>query len=342
MLGLWQAWTSGYLVLVQQSDQQRPATTTTTTSTSADSASGHIRSAHRTHASRGHHCIQLAAATTTTTTTTSVSVSTGTTSSTLYYISVICDESVRTRTSHLRHQLHQQHVRLRGRTTTRHRRISSLLRHQPAESRTSSRSTSRVTSTLGNTLRHRCCYVGCTVQLAPRNFADHVPLQPHYTQHSLSTATNQPIHNYGYKDILLICKNIYFPVRLCICDVRAPPLGLHDIFDSGIILHINSKDSSTIVHQGEIEYLYHHRSHLFIDAMAFNIDHKIHQHWAHYIQQHGFDSDRCILMNGIDEHQHPRSSKIQKELTAAKFFSFWAFFLQKNLASVFFPRICSI
>ena len=37
--------------------------------------------------------------------------------------------------------------------------------------------------------------------------------------------------------------------------------------------------------------------------MAFYIDHKIHQHWFHYIQQHGFDSDRCILMNDIDEHQ---------------------------------------
>ena len=66
-------------------------------------------------------------------------------------------------------------------------------------------------------------------------------------------------------------------------------LGLHDIFDSEIILHINGKDCSTIEHRGETEPLYHHRSHPFIDAMAFDIDHKIHQHWAHYIQQHGFE-----------------------------------------------------
>ena len=99
--------------------------------------------------------------------------------------------------------------------------------------------------------------------IAPRTFADHVPLQPHYTQLSLSTATNQPIHIYGYKDILLVCNNI--PVRFYICDVKAPLLGLRDIFDSGIILHINGKDNSSVEHQGENEPLYHHRSHLFID-----------------------------------------------------------------------------
>ena len=37
-------------------------------------------------------------------------------------------------------------------------------------------------------------------------------LQPHYTQ---------PIHIYGYKDILLVCNNVSFPVRFYICDVKA-------------------------------------------------------------------------------------------------------------------------
>ena len=32
--------------------------------------------------------------------------------------------------------------------------------------------------------------------------------------------------------------------------------------------------------------------------MAFDIDHKIHQHWIPFIQQFDFDSDRCIF-----EHQ---------------------------------------
>ena len=83
------------------------------------------------------------------------------------------------------------------------------------------------------------CDTGAVTSVAPRNFADHAPLQPHYTQLSLSIATNLPIHIYGYKDILLIGNNISFPVRFYLCDVKAPLLGLHDIFDSGILLHIN-------------------------------------------------------------------------------------------------------
>ena len=64
------------------------------------------------------------------------------------------------------------------------------------------------------------CDTDAVTSVAPRNFPDKVPLQPHYTQLSLTTATNQPIHIYGYKHILLICNNISFPVRLYICDVK--------------------------------------------------------------------------------------------------------------------------
>ena len=102
---------------------------------------------------------------------------------------------------------------------------------------------------------------------------------------------------------MLVCNNISFPVRLYICDVKAPLLGLHDIFDSGVILHINGKDNSSVEHQGESEPLYHHRSHLFVDAMAFDNDHRVHHHWVQYIQQHGFYNDQRILMNS-DEPQH--------------------------------------
>ena len=66
-------------------------------------------------------------------------------------------------------------------------------------------------------------------------------------------------------------------------------------------MHINGKDCSTIEHHGETEHLYHHRSHLFMDAMAFDIDHKIHHHWVSYVQEHGFHSNRCILMNDIED-----------------------------------------
>ena len=91
--------------------------------------------------------------------------------------------------------------------------------------------------------------------------------------------------------------------RFYICDVKAPLLGLHDIFDSGIVMHINGKDNSSVEHQGESEPLNHHRSHLFIDAVAFDVDHRVHHHWVQYIQQHGFYNDQYILMNS-DEPQH--------------------------------------
>ena len=116
------------------------------------------------------------------------------------------------------------------------------------------------------------CDTGAVTSVAPRNFADYITLQPHYTQLSLSTVTNQPIHIDGYKDILLVCNNISFPVRFYICDVKAPLLGLHDIFESGMILHINSKTTQPLNIKVS-EPLHHHRSHLFIDAMAFDIDH---------------------------------------------------------------------
>ena len=150
VLGLRQAWTLSCLMLVQQPEEHQQRSATTATSTTAISASGLIRSAHRLHASSGHRYIQLPADTSATTTS-SASVSASTTGTTLY-LSIICDKGVHTRTSHLRHQFHQQHVQLWRRTTTRHRRTSSPLRHQPAESRTSSRSTSRVTSSLGHPL----------------------------------------------------------------------------------------------------------------------------------------------------------------------------------------------
>ena len=117
------------------------------------------------------------------------------------------------------------------------------------------------------------CDTGAVTSVAPRNVADHIPLQPHYTQLSLSTATNQPIHIYGYKDVLLICNNT------------------------------STARNFSVEHQGESEPLYHHRSHLFIDAMAFDIDHRVHHHWVQYIQQYGFYGEQHILLNS-DEPQH--------------------------------------
>ena len=58
------------------------------------------------------------------------------------------------------------------------------------------------------------CDNGVVTSVAPRHFADHAPLQLHYTQLALSTTTNQPIHFYGYKDILFVCNNNSFPMRL--------------------------------------------------------------------------------------------------------------------------------
>ena len=113
------------------------------------------------------------------------------------------------------------------------------------------------------------CDTSAVNSVAPRNFADHVPPQPHYTLSLLflRQPTN-PFTSLAIIYILLVCNNVTFPVRLYVCDVKAPLLGLQDIFDSEIILHINSKDCSTIEHHGVTKPFYRHRSHLFIDAMA--------------------------------------------------------------------------
>ena len=82
-------------MLVQQPEEyQQRSAAPTTTSTTAISASGLIRPAHRLHASRRHHYIQLSADTSTTTTSASVSASTA---GTTFYLS--CSASSVTRVS---------------------------------------------------------------------------------------------------------------------------------------------------------------------------------------------------------------------------------------------------
>ena len=223
MRGLWEARTSSYLVLAEQPEEhQQPqrqqfqlqGTSNSPSRTCLQGASLPSTSSTGPAGTR---------TTTTTTTTTSASVSTGTTS-TIFYLSIVCDKRVHTRTSHLRHQLHQQQARLRN----------------------------------------------------------------------------------GYADILLICNNISFPVRFYICDVKAPLLGLHDIFDSGDHLALNGKDSSTIEYQGETEPLITTIgvTSSLMPWLSTSITRYINIGFIHYTQQHGFDNDRCILMNDIDEPQH--------------------------------------
>ena len=69
------------------------------------------------------------------------------------------------------------------------------------------------------------CDTGAVTSVAPRNFADHVPLQPHYTQLSLSTATNQPIHIYGYKDILARLRQHQLPSSVLHMRRQSPVVG---------------------------------------------------------------------------------------------------------------------
>ena len=97
------------------------------------------------------------------------------------------------------------------------------------------------------------CGAGAVTSVAPRNVDDHVPLESHYTPLALSTAnSNQSTYSHLWLQRhlasscfnLLVCNNISFPVRFYICDIKAPLLGLHDVFDSEVILHINGKDCS--------------------------------------------------------------------------------------------------
>ena len=200
------------------------------------------------HASRRHHYVQLPAATTADTT-----QSTASTSTTFYYISFIYHQVVHSRTNHLQHQCQRHRVQLRKRSATRLREQQSPLQWQPAELRIPSGSTSRTSALLGNLVRHRSHYIGCASELR-RSCTSSAALHATY----FSTATSQPMSIYGYKDILLTCVNNSFPGRFYICDIKAPLLKLHNIFDSEAILHINAKDCTTIEHHCETEPLYVH------------------------------------------------------------------------------------
>ena len=141
--------------------------------------------------------------------------------------------------------------------------------------------------------------------MAPRNFADHVTLKPPYTQlpfpqlpidqlsTSMATKTS--------------CSSATTSASQSGSTSATPKLHYWGFMTSSTAGSSCTSTARTALPSNIMETfepLYHHRSHLFIDAMVFDIDHKIHQHWVHYIQQHGVDSDRCILMNDIEDHQH--------------------------------------
>ena len=139
--------------------------------------------------------------------------------------SVICDKSVHSKTSHPRRQFHQQHVQLRGRTTTRYRTSSLLDINQLNREHLWD---------LPRGLLRRweiLCDTGVVTSVAPRNFAEHVPetvpLQPHYTQLALSTA--HPINPFTSMATKTSCSSainkVSFAVRLYICDVKGSTVG---------------------------------------------------------------------------------------------------------------------
>ena len=66
----------------------------------------------------------------------------------------------------------------------------------------------------------------------------------------LQTATAQPIHPHGFKDVHLIIGQIDLHVRFYISDVSQPILGLNDIINSGAMLIISDPRSSLIVKNG--------------------------------------------------------------------------------------------
>ena len=178
--------------------QQHPAATTTST-TSAFSATRRIRSTDLAHASRRRHYTQLPA--TAARATTADAISETWTSPTLDHISIIYHQVVHTKTDHLQHQCHRNNKEIceGGQPpdfgNNRHLfNINQLNREH-------------LQDLPRGLLRHWeiSCDTGAVTSVAPPNFADHVPLQPHYTELSLPTATNQPIHIYGYKGILLVC-----------------------------------------------------------------------------------------------------------------------------------------
>ena len=134
------------------------------------------------------------------------------------------------------------------------------------------------------------CDSGASTSVAPPSFAPHIDMQPFQNDITLRTATSQPIHIIGYKDIHLISKGVEFDARFYITNVKRPLLGLADIINSDISLNI-SKDNSNIYHKGRTTELILENNKLLLNAILVPTDKYILPQWVTLIQHNILNTD---------------------------------------------------
>ena len=112
---------------------------------------------------------------------------------------------------------------------------------------------------------------GAYASVAPKHFA----LEPIPRPVQLLTATSTPIKIYGTKTVLLVTGRLSFHVRFYITDVKQILLGLQDILQGDIQLHLRDTYSSTI-QKGDVEEpLLFHDKHFYVEALVLPQDHKL-------------------------------------------------------------------
>ena len=138
---------------------------------------------------------------------------------------------------------------------------------------------------------------------------------PHPVQ--LLTATSTPIKIYGTKTVLLVAGRLSFHVRFYITDVKQTLLGLQDILQEDIQLHLHGTDMSTIRKGAVEEPLLFHDKHFYVEALVLPQDHQLNYLWLHYLQNKLFRTTTTVyyttgdgeVHEQVGEAQLPRSSK---------------------------------
>ena len=145
---------------------------------------------------------------------------------------------------------------------------------------------------------------GAVASVAPPSFASHIILEELDSTSSmrLQTATAEPMHLYGFKDVYLHIGTVDLCVRLYISDVHQPMLGLNDIMTSGVTLQICEQLSSMILKHGKEELLqYLHRHLWWAEAVVLLIDRNINAAWILYGQSKRFTDSNGLCLNNIEQ-----------------------------------------
>ena len=93
---------------------------------------------------------------------------------------------------------------------------------------------------------------GAQLSVAPRSFADHIPLSFSQNDLQLRGADGRSIHILGTREVELVTTGFSFTTSFVICDVEKPLLSLRSLLENNLSLHLsNSQGHQLVNNQGE-------------------------------------------------------------------------------------------